>query len=208
MELELQGYLSASQSQGSKRHESSTSHVAYICYRSMGASRSLRKLHDLFNDPVAYRNFCQKHAIQHSDKPPSKYISTIETWSKIWRWQERVKEWEQHLQIERSRLFQESRLEERDRRKMILDAMASKLAKSIKSVPHDNVNDVKQLFLAFKIYMDQSRHEHHDLQPEISNVSEKQGVQVNFITEAIPDSMVQARLETLGLADLVEQQRE
>ncbi|MEO0599437.1 MAG: hypothetical protein AAF126_25215, partial [Chloroflexota bacterium] len=81
--------------------ESSKAHAAYLDYRGMGVSRSLRKLHETY--------IADASPTQH----PTNRLRTLENWSAKYAWQDRIAEWEKHQQTQRDKELEHERLLER-----------------------------------------------------------------------------------------------
>lgn len=180
--------------QSKQSGESAKAYQAYLDYRDMGVSRSLRKLQEKYSQSTA-------------NNPPSKHLSTIEKWSSKHGWQSRVDEWQQQLAIQREKEAEEARIAERQLRAKLLSVMSANLIACMQTVSPSDIDDLQKLFRNFQIYMEQSRREHNDLPTERRDLtSDNQAIEVKFITTPVSQEAVSKRLEVLDLAKYVDDQ--
>lgn len=181
-----------------QKGETTRAYQAYLDYRAMGVARSLRKLHETYTAPTL------------PAECPTQRLGTLENWSSKWGWQARIAEWEAGIQAEKEAAETQARLDERQRRVSLLDAMRDKINAEM---PHarlstdEGVKAFTALTRAFKAYMELSMKQYNDLPTEKQEVAQR-AINVNFNTEPIPPDLVQQRLEALGLAHFVESQTE
>lgn len=152
-ELALQSRLSEEKN-NKTYHESHKAYQAYLDYRAMGVKRSLRKLHESYTAPDAPSN-C-----------PTKRLSSLETWSARWRWQERIEDWIDTLATSREKEEKEARLEERQKRTKLLNKMRKIVKEGLDSAKLKTEDDVKKfnaLMRAMKNYMELSMKQYNDL---------------------------------------------
>lgn len=87
--------------------ESSKAHTAFCDYARMGAGRSLGKLHEQYTGDKSG----QSRGKVGAEKPPTKHLSTLETWSSKHNWQDRVKVYDTHIEAEKTAEAQRLRTE-------------------------------------------------------------------------------------------------
>lgn len=186
------------------RRETTAANQAFVEYARLGPKRSFQALLDKFET--------QAKAVERGDSdelPPSTRLATISSWSKDFNWQERVKIYDRLIVEERVKADEAHRLEERKHRRDILEKMR-KHVENLMSKVDENVTDLKQfrtMIFAAEKYMIQSRQEMNDLPGQNFDItSGGQRLQVNFVTEQIEQSVVDARLKALGLGHLVDEQ--
>lgn len=184
--------------QSKQKGESAKAHQAYLDYRDMGVSRSLRKLQE------------QYAALTSPADCPTKRLGTLESWSSNFDWQKRITEHDQQLQAEKAQADKQARTEERQRRTKMLNKIRKKVKEGIDNMQLETELDVKKfnsLMRAFKNYMELSMKQYNDLPIKQEEVTSR-NINVNFVTEPIPASEVDERLKQLGLAHYVEEQTE
>lgn len=178
--------------------ETEKAHRAYRDYREMGINRSLRKLQESYIAPDAPRDY------------PTKNLSTLENWSSKFKWQDRIAEWEQHQYDNREAEAEKARHAERIKRGALLEKFRNKIEKQMSHA--DLSSDVgtkafQALSTAFKAYADLSMKHYNDLPVERKDLTTKdKAINVNFITNPVPEDQVNNRLKELGLADMVDEQ--
>ena len=159
--------------------------------------RSLKKLHEQYTTHTSPTD-C-----------PTQRLGTLETWSSKWGWQERIEEWQEQLRIEQEKADEQARLDERQKRKDMLEAMREKIEDQMDEAGLGDAVSIKAmnaLTNAFKAYMDLSMKTYNDLPTEKKDLtSDGQPLKVNFITEPVPEEMVKQRLKALGLDNLVDE---
>lgn len=140
--------------------ESSVAYAAFVCYRDLGADRSLELAAQKLN----------------------KSKTNLAKWSSNHRWTERTREWDAAEQQRRDttraaderKVWKEAQIEERDRRKKLLNRMGALLGASINEHVTTDANgkptatapdpeQLRSIAGAFKTYMEQSRQEFNDL---------------------------------------------
>lgn len=183
--------------QSRKESERAAPYQAYLDYREMGISRSLRKLHESYTAPTS-----------PTDCPTTR-LGTLEKWSAKFDWQKRIEDWQEHLRDEQEKADAQARLKERKKRAKILKKMRKAVDEGIDNIELESELDVKKftaLTRAFKVYMDTSMKQYNDLPTEKTDLtSGGKAVHVNFITEPVTQDKVSNRLKELGLAHLVDE---
>lgn len=178
--------------------ETSKAFSAYIDYRDMGVSRSLRKLVESYTAPNAPQD-C-----------PTKNLTTIEGWSSKFKWQDRIAEWEQHQFDKREELLEQERHAERIKRGELLEKFRRKIEMNMWMATlqdDDSIKAFNALTRAMNTYMMLSMRHYNDLPTERKDLtSGDQPIAVNFITEPVPEDVVNERLELLNLSDYVDEQ--
>jgi hypothetical protein len=69
-----------------RKHEGSEAYAAFLRYRDLGPERSLEAVHQGFS------------------KGSTKSVRLLARWSSRWEWVDRVRSWDDHLQVERDRV--------------------------------------------------------------------------------------------------------
>jgi hypothetical protein len=208
-------------SQNRQAGESAKAHQAYLDYRDMGVSRSQRKLLEMYGSAEAYAEFCKIHnrdiALYTPHNPPTRAKSTtvIENWSSAFNWIKRIGEWEAQLQKEREEAEAAERLAERQRRADMLEKFRTKIDDALDLIDlsgEDDNTTVKKFSAVSRAvanYMMLSMKQYNDLPTEKKDITtDGKPLAVNFLTEPIPEDLVQQRLEELGLANFVSEHDE
>lgn len=184
--------------QSKQKGESPKAHQAYLDYRDMGVSRSLRKLQE-------------RYAAHTSPTDcPTTRLGTLEKWSSAYDWQKRIAEHDQQLQAEKAEADKQARIDERQRRADMLEKMRNKIEKQMNHADLKTEDGTKAFTAwtrAMKFYIELSMKQYNDLPIKQEEVTSR-NINVNFNTEPIPEDMVNNRLKELGLAHYVEDQTE
>lgn len=180
-----------------QKGETSKAYTAYIAYRDMGVTRSLRKLHNSYIAPTAP---------QHC---PTKNLTTIENWSSRYGWQDRIKSYEQYLYDQRETLMEKDRYAERQKRTAMLEKFREKIDKQMfmANLQEDGIKAFEAMTRAIKTYAELSMKHYNDLPTERKDLTtDNKPFAVNFITEPVSQSEVDARLAALNLSSFVDEQ--
>lgn len=180
-----------------QKGESSKAYSAYIDYRDMGVIRSLRKLHN---------NYIAPTAPQHC---PTKNLSTIENWSSRYSWQDRIKSYEQYLYDQRETLMEKDRYTERQKRTAMLEKFREKIDKQMymANLQEDGIKAFEALTRAIKTYAELSMKHYNDLPTERKDLTTNdKPFGVTFVTEPVPQSLIEERLAALNLTSFVDEQ--
>ncbi len=137
--------------QQQRKGETAKAYQAYLDYRDMGISRSLKKLLDTY--------------LTHTSPAqcPTTRLGTLEKWSALYKWQERIADYESHLAEERELAAESARIAERETRQRLLAAMRSKIEGQMKLANLNDEKSLRTIVYAWNLYLDQSRKEHNDL---------------------------------------------
>jgi hypothetical protein len=153
--------------------ESRKAHDALLEYAKMGSERSLRKLHERFLEMAAVREQWEQETVKQPSStpqavfgapppgPPTKRLSTINTWSVRHAWQARIARWEV---LERRRALEkldEERLQDRLKRIQVLQAYRSQLIKAM-SLLGPGTADWKDVTSGLKLVTTELRREFGD----------------------------------------------
>jgi len=186
--------------------ESNACNKALQDYCEMGAARSLTKLHQQYEEQAA--------AVERGDPttelPPTTNLKTLQRWSANYKFVSRSTNYDRLIAEERVAMDAQLRIEEREKRRAVLDNLRLKVEAMMDA--KDLMTDVKKfraMMDSAKIYMQASMAEFNDMpQSRVDVTTKDQPISVNFITEPIAQSVVNARLEMLGLAEFAEETSE
>lgn len=201
-ELSIEDVLARTRVDGKK--ETNLCNQALRDYAEMGAARSLAKLHKQYEQ--------QSAALERGDPdaalPPTTNLKTLQRWSAEFNFVSRADDYDRLIAEERIKMDAQRRIEEREQRRSILDKLREQV-EQIMEEP-DLMSDTKKfraMVDASKTYMQASMSEYNDLPTQRSEFSTdpEKPIIVNFNTEPVAQSEVDAHVKSLGLAHMIDE---